>query len=191
MSTDNKNIYYPPGGVLIWIIIFLEILTFTMAIGAFLYQKGGAYEAFTASQALLNPTFGMINTLVLISGGFFMATALHQLKQNDNAQSLWWIRAAIAMGILFLGIKGYEYSEKIAHGLTIDYDSFFTFYWLLTAFHFIHIIVALMILIFLSFGIAKGSYSASDYEDVEAGAAFWHMCDLIWLFLFPVLYLMN
>ncbi len=94
------------------------------------------------------------------------------------------------MGLLFLCIKGYEYFEKTAHGLTIDYDSFFTFYWLLTGFHFIHVLVALIILLFLARGIRKGRYSKDDYLDVESGAAFWHMCDLIWLLLFPVLYLM-
>ena len=188
---DNKNIYYPPGGILLWIIIFLEILTFTIGISVFLYQKSGDYEVFTQSQAMLNTGFGMINTLVLITGGFMMASSLRQLKAGNNDKSLWWIRAAIMMGFIFLSIKTYEYTEKIAHGLTIDYDSFFTFYWLLTGFHFIHVFMALIILLYLARNIRKGTYSKDDYIDVESGGVFWHMCDLIWLFLFPVLYLMN
>jgi len=189
-SIDNKNIYYPPGGILIWIIILLEVLTFTIGIAVFVYQKSGDTEAFTQSQLLLNKAYATINTIVLITGGFMMATSLHLLKAGDHKKSLSWIRGASGMGLLFLCIKGYEYFEKIAHGLTIDYDSFFTFYWLLTGFHFIHVLVALIILLFLARGIRKGRYSKDDYLDVESGAAFWHMCDLIWLLLFPVLYLM-
>ena len=191
MVIDNKSIYYPPGGILLWIIIFLEILTFTIGISVFLYQKGGDYETFSQSQAMLNTTFGTINTIVLITGGFMMATSLDYLKQGNNKKSLLWIRGAILMGVLFLSIKGMEYFGKIEHGLTIDYDSFFMFYWLLTGFHFIHVLVAMFILIFMARGIRKGSYTKDDFLDVESGAAFWHMCDLIWLFLFPVLYLMN
>lgn len=187
---DYKNIYYPPGGILLWIIVFLEVLTFTIGISVFLYQKGGDYETFAHSQAMLNRTFGMVNTLVLITGGFFMATSLRYLKAGNNAKSLVWIRAASLMGVLFLFIKGYEYYGKIQHGHTIDYDSFFTFYWLLTGFHFIHVLVAVVILLFMGRGIRKGAYSKEEYLDVESGAIFWHMCDLIWLFLFPVLYLM-
>ena len=189
-SIDNKNIYYPPGGILIWIIILLEVLTFTIGIAVFVYQKSGNIEAFTQSQLLLNKAYATVNTIVLITGGFMMATSLHLLKAGDNKKSLLWIRGASGMGLLFLLIKGYEYFEKIAHGLTIDYDSFFTFYWLLTGFHFIHVLVALIILLFMARGIRKGMYSKDDYLDVESGAAFWHMCDLIWLLLFPVLYLM-
>jgi len=190
INIDNKNIYYPPGGILIWIIILLEVLTFTAGIGVFLYQKGGDYEVFTSSQALLNKTYGMINTLVLITGGFMMATSLRLLKSGDNKKSLIWIRGASGMAVIFLLIKGYEYYEKITHGLTIDYDRFFSFYWLLTGFHFIHVLVALIILLFMANGIHKETYSKEDYLDVESGAAFWHMCDLIWLLLFPVLYLL-
>ena len=190
-SIDYKNIYYPPGGILLWIIIFLEIITFTVGISVFLYQKSGDIETFTQSQAMLNKLFGTVNTLVLITGGFMMATSLRLLKKGDNPKSLIWIRGASLMGIVFLFIKGLEYAQKIEHGLTIGHNSFFTFYWLLTGFHFIHVLVAVVILLLMARGIRKGTYTQNDYLDVESGATFWHMCDLIWLFLFPVLYLFQ
>lgn len=155
MNPDNKNIYYPPAGILLWIIIFLEVITFTIGIAVFLYQKNADYDTFVQSQALLNKTLGMVNTLVLITGGFMMATSLHQLKNGDNKRSLLWIRGAILMGVVFLSIKGYEYYDKLGHGLSIDYDSFFTFYWLLTGFHFIHVLVGVVILLFLAGGFER------------------------------------
>lgn len=191
MNIDNKNIYYPPAGILLWIIIFVELLTFTIGIGVFLYQRSQDPIGFSESAAMLNETFGVINTLVLITGGFMMATSLHQLKSGNNRKSLLWIRGASLMGVIFLIIKGYEYYEKIVKGLTIDYDSFYSFYWLLTGFHFIHVLVGVVILLFLARGIRKRIYTKSEYLDVESGGAFWHMCDLIWLFLFPVLYLLG
>lgn len=188
---DPKNIFYPPGGILLWIIISLETLTFVIGIAVFLHEKKAEPELFSRSQALLSPVFGMVNTLVLLTGGFMMASSVRQLKVGNSKKSLFWIYAAAAMGLAFLCIKGFEYYEKLGHGLTIDFDSFFTFYWLLTGFHFIHVLVATVILLGMARGIKKGSYNKSVYADVESGAAFWHMCDLIWLLLFPVLYLLH
>jgi nitric oxide reductase NorE protein len=92
-------------------------------------------------------------------------------------------------GVLFLVLKTFEYISKIDAGLTIGYNTFFTFYWMLTLFHVIHMLVGLVILGSIYIGINKKE-STTTIEDVEASAAFWHMCDLIWLLLFPIIYLL-
>jgi len=188
---NHKNVYYPPGGILIWGIIILEIITFSIALIIFAYQRQADLDTFIASQNMLNKTLGTINTIVLITSGFFMATSLHFLKEGNNKKSKKWILLTMFLGVVFLVLKGYEYSDKLGHGLTLEHNQFFIYYWLLTGFHFIHVFVGLIILSFLYFGIKKGSYNKSNLLDVETGAAFWHMCDLIWLFLFPVLYLLH
>ena len=91
-------------------------------------------------------------------------------------------------GILFLILKTIEYDSKLDAGLVMSTNLFFTFYWMLTLFHVIHVIVGLIILTSVFFGMIKEN-STMQMEDVEASAAFWHMCDLIWLLLFPVIYL--
>jgi len=91
-------------------------------------------------------------------------------------------------GFLFLGLKSVEYYDKLNMGLVLDYNTFFSFYWLLTGFHVIHVLVGLVILSFFYYTLKKQK-TESNLEDIEAGAAFWHMCDLIWLLLFPVIYL--
>ena len=88
-------------------------------------------------------------------------------------------------GFLFLVLKCFEYTQKLEAGLGANYNLFFTFYWSLTLFHVIHVLVGLVILLFMLFGLKK----STKLEDFEASAAFWHMCDLIWLLLFPVIYL--
>lgn len=185
---DYKNIYYPPGGILMWIIIFLELLTFGMALVAFVYYGKEQPELFHQSRLQLNTTFGAINTIFLLTSGFFMANAVLEFKNNNRLKSSLYFKLTMLGGTLFLILKGVEYSHKIDSGITLDTNMFFTFYWMLTGFHLIHVIMGLVILIWTNYGMMKKN-SDTGIDDVEACAAFWHMCDLIWLLLFPVLYL--
>ncbi len=185
-TIDYKNIYYPPGGILLWIIILLELLTFGVALIVLVFSTRENPEMYHQSALHLNKTFGAINTVFLLTSGFFMANAVQEYKKNNLDKTNRFITLTMIGGLLFLMLKGFEYYEKIQAGLVLGYDSFFNFYWLLTGFHVIHVLVGLVILLFLKKAIGKTS---STLEDVEASAAFWHMCDLIWLLLFPVLYL--
>jgi nitric oxide reductase NorE protein len=188
---QEKSIYYPPGGILIWMIVFLELITFSIALLVYLYQRHGDLEMFNASQHLLNKTLGTINTIVLISSGFFMATTIDRLRNGDRKKSLVYLSVTVLLGILFLSLKLFEYHDKINHGYVFGYNGFFNFYWMLTGFHFIHVLVGTFILIYMFFKVKSGFYHQHNYEDVEASAVFWHMCDLIWIFLFPVIYLLH
>lgn len=188
-SINTTGIYYPPGGILIWMVVFIEMLTFMIALTVFVVQRSGDIDSFQESQQLLNKNFGVINTLFLVTAGYFMAAAMQKLRHGDNEASAQKIKLAILFGVSFLGLKGYEYFDKIIHGIALEYSDFFTYYWLLTGFHFIHVLAGLVILLALLIHVKKGTYSESNYEDVETGAVFWHMCDLIWLILFPILYL--
>jgi len=183
---NYKNIYYPPGGILMWILIFLELVTFGIALIALVVNSKEDPQLFHQSRLALNTTFGALNTVFLLTSGFFMATTVHQLKQSNNQKASLYLNLTMLGGLLFLLLKSLEYYLKINEGYTLGYNSFFTFYWLLTGFHVIHVLVGLVILLFMQNGIKK---SSAKLEDVEASAAFWHMCDLIWLLLFPVLYL--
>ncbi len=190
MNTTNinyKNLYYPPGGILMWIIIFLELITFGIALVAMAVYSKESPDVFHNSRLLLNTTFGTINTIFLITSGFFMALSVHFLKQNNLKKSSLYLKLTMLGGVLFLVLKSIEYSHKIDAGLTIGYNTFFTFYWMLTLFHVIHVIVGLVILLVVQRGL--NSNSTTKVEDIEASAAFWHMCDLIWLLLFPIIYL--
>jgi nitric oxide reductase NorE protein len=187
-KVDYKNIFYPPGGILIWILILLELITFGAALIGLAVSSKEDPALFHKSRLMLNVVFGAVNTLFLLTSGYFMAIAMRSLKQNDFKRTLFFIKLAMGGGLLFIILKGVEYFEKFSLGITLGYNTFFNFYWLLTGFHVIHVIVGLVLLLFIFFGLKKrkGDY---DVLDAEAGAAFWHMCDLIWLLLFPMLYL--
>jgi len=185
---NYKNIYYPPGGILLWIIIFLELLTFGMALIAMVFYGKQEAEIFHNSRLLLNVTYGTINTILLLTSGFFMALSVSELKSENKHKTKRYLLLTMLFGLLFLTLKTIEYNDKFSAGLTIGYNTFFTFYWMLTLFHVIHVLVGLVILGSVYFGLTKENTTTS-IEDVEASAAFWHMCDLIWLLLFPIIYL--
>lgn len=187
-QVNSKSIYYPPGGILMWIIIFLELFTFGMALIAMVIYSKDEPEVFHSSRLLLNTTFGAINTVFLLTSGFFMAQSVKFLKVKEFNKSSLFLKLTMLAGLLFLVLKSIEYYGKIETGLTLSYNTFFSFYWMLTLFHVIHVIVGLVILAVNIIGFKKKKED-TNLEDFEASAAFWHMCDLIWLLLFPIIYL--
>lgn len=188
-NPNSKSIYYPPGGMLIWIVIYLELVTFGMGIAALAYYGAADRAAYHESAQLLSRPMATINTLLLLTSGFMVAKGVHFFKQGLSDKAGRWLMWALLSGAGFLVVKGLEYYLKIQAGTGMDFNSFFMFYWLLTGFHYIHVLVGIVILFVIRRGIIKKKTNAS-LEDLEAGAAFWHMCDLIWLLLFPVLYLL-
>ncbi|SFS51942.1 cytochrome c oxidase subunit 3 [Lutibacter maritimus] len=187
-TINSKNIAYPPGGILLWIIIFLELFTFGAALVAMVLYSKDEPEIFHQSKLLLNTTFGAINTIFLLTSGFFMAKSVENFKENKIEKATFFLKLTMVGGVLFLLLKSVEYYFKLQAGLTIGYNTFFSFYWMLTLFHVIHVVVGLVILLFNYVGFKRKS--TLNLEDFEASAAFWHMCDLIWLLLFPVIYLL-
>ncbi|OUR92317.1 nitric oxide reductase [Flavobacteriales bacterium 34_180_T64] len=188
ITTHYRNIYYPPGGILIWLIILLELFTFGIALIVMVVYGKQEPELFHDSRLMLNATYGMVNTIFLLTSGYFMAISVSELKNENKEKFKKYLVLTMLFGILFLGLKSIEYYEKIEAGVLIGFNTFFTFYWMLTLFHVIHVIVGLVILSSVYLGIRKKD-SDTKLEDVEASAAFWHMCDLIWILLFPILYL--
>ncbi len=185
-AINHKNIFYPPGGILIWIIIFLELITFGIALIAMVVSNNEEPELFHNSRLLLNTAIGTINTIFLVTSGFFMAKSVGEFKKQNVKKASLFLNLTMLGGFLFLALKSIEYYFKIEAGITIGYNTFFTYYWLLTLFHLVHVIVGLVILFVVSRSLIKNK---TNLEDFEASAAFWHMCDLIWLLLFPVIYL--
>jgi len=186
--TTKASLYYPPGGILMWIIVYLELFTFGAVLVAMALYSKDEPSIFHESRLQLNTTFGAINTLFLLVSGFFMALTVTALKTNNLSKSKTYLKLTMLGGLLILGLKTVEYFDKIEAGLTMGYNTFFSFYWMLTLFHVIHVLVGLVILASV-FRTMNKNPEKLIMEDVEASATFWHMCDLIWLLLFPVIYL--
>lgn len=190
-TVKEEGFLYPPGGILIWMVIVVEIITFAAGLTAFSVLRSSNIELFQKSAGMLNQGFALANTIILITGGYFMAMAVTKLKQGNNGSSSAWTLAAVFSGLAFLMLKGFEYYQKLEHGIGLEYNQFFNFYWLLTGFHYLHVFLGTIILLFMFFKIKNKAYDKNNHLDVETSAAFWHMCDLIWLLLFAVLYLIK
>lgn len=186
---SSKSIGNPPGGPLIWIVIYLELLTYGIAFVFLAISGSAAREAFHNDSILLNKNIAVANTILLLTGGYLAARAVHYYRQTNMEKSAKFMLYAIFSGLGFLALKGFEYYTKIDSGVGMNFSDFFVFYWLLTGFHWIHVLVGVVILFFSRRAILKKGTDARQ-EDIEAGVAFWHMCDIIWLFLFPILYLL-
>ncbi|HUH51441.1 MAG TPA: cytochrome c oxidase subunit 3 [Flavobacterium sp.] len=189
MEINHKSIYYPPGGILVWIIIYLELLTFGLAIFALTYYGAQERAEFHQDSLLLNKPLATINTILLLTSGFFVAQGVVYFRKKAFDKTSKYFLWAVFSGFGFLVLKMLEYYQKLEAGLDMDYSTFFMFYWFLTAFHWVHVLLGIIILLFLRANIQKKKAEAA-VDDIEAGATFWHMCDLIWLLLFPILYLL-
>lgn len=188
-QTIPSPLYNPPGGILLWIIILLELATFGIALLIMAYTYSSEREIFHQSASTLNTTTGSANTVVLLGSGYFMALCVRSFKAMDYKRGRIYLAATLLSGMVFIIIKLIEYAEKVAAGQSLGSNIFMDFYWLLTGFHLIHVIVGMVILSWIAVENRKKKFHEAAVN-LESGAAFWHLCDLIWLLLFPVLYLL-
>jgi len=184
------SIYYPPGGILIWLLMILEIFTFLGAALVFVYYRKNNVEEFVQSKEMLSVLIGTLNTIILITSGYFMALSVIKLREDNQRKSSQFMLVGLLLGMLFLVVKGAEFYHKIDIGIGFNYNTFFTFYWLMTGFHFVHVLFGVGLLAYMYLAVKNKKYSSTNMFDVEASAAYWHMCDLIWVLIFPVLYLL-
>jgi nitric oxide reductase NorE protein len=179
----------PPGGMIIWVFIFMELLAFGLAFSVFAALRVESLAVFEASQRQLDQGLALINTVVLLTSGYFVVLANGSYDRGNHRQATCFLAFAIGLGLTFVLIKAVEYRDKIAHGLTTGVNQFFDFYWLLTAFHLFHVLLGIVILAYMARKIHRGEAFVAEDFNLRTGGAFWHMCDLIWVLLFPILYL--
>lgn len=180
-----------PGDFAIWIFILAEMLAFGLLFVAYAFARAGEVELFNASQATLDRTAGAINTLVLITSSYFIVRAVTAIRQGLSKICAAWLGGAFLLGGVFVAIKMMEYADKLADGITLSTNTFYMFYLSLTFFHFMHVLMGMIILAFVIAKAWRGGYSSRDYIGVETGASFWHMVDLLWIILFPLVYVIR
>lgn len=181
----------PPGDLAIWFFILAELLAFGVFFSAYAFARARNVELFNAMQQHLDRTSGAINTALLITGSWCVARAVEAVGRSRSATGARWLAAGIACGVGFLVVKGAEYADKFAAGINLSSNTFYMFYLSLTFFHFMHVILGLVILAALWWKTRQGAYGPADMNGIETGAAYWHMVDLVWIVLFPLVYVMR
>lgn len=181
----------PPGDLAIWIFILAEMTVFGVLFVVYAFSRAQQVELFNASQLTLSRTAGAINTLVLITSSYCVVHAVSAIRHDRSRSCVLWLFATVLLGAVFVVIKSWEFREKYLAGITLDTNPFYTFYLTLTFFHFMHVLMGMIILGFVIAKAKRGGYSASNYIGIETGASFWHMVDLLWIILFPLVYVIR
>ncbi len=180
-----------PGDFAIWIFIFAELLVFGVFFLSYAFTRSHNVELFNLSQMQLNRHAGAVNTLVLITSSYFVVRALAAIRRDDAPRCASWLGAAIGMGGIFVVIKLFEFHAKLSAGISLSTNTFFMFYLSLTFFHFMHVILGMIILAAVMLKARRGGYDSRDHRGVETGASYWHMVDLVWIILFPLVYVLH
>ncbi len=185
-----RALFDPPGGVLMWIVVILELSVFTIIFGVIAYLRSSDEVAFALGQRSLSPAHGLVLTLLLMTSGWLTAEAVHRVRGGEIAQARRYYAAAVATGAIFVVVKVVDYVHKTQSGLTLGASDFWDVYFLSTGFHLLHVLVGLVLLAYV--GARAGRTTFEDEETTVAGTAlFFHMCDLAWFFLFPLLYVRS
>lgn len=180
-----------PGDLAIWFFIFMELLVFGIFFIVYSIKRIQNVELFNQYQLTLNRESGAANTIILITSSYFVIRAVHAIKKDDVKACVRWLYAALACGSGFLILKFIEYNDKFSHGVNLNTNDFYFFYLSLTLFHFFHVILGMIILFAVALKAQRGAYNATNHTGVETGASYWHMVDLVWIILFPLVYIIR
>ncbi|MET0106392.1 MAG: cytochrome c oxidase subunit 3 family protein [Sedimenticola sp.] len=191
MSSTQSDRRYPPGDLAIWIFILAELSVFAIFFSAYAFTRMGNVELFNQYQQTLDTTAALWNTITLITSSYFVVRGVAAIREGNAKLCEKWLWAAFAMGLLFIVIKSAEYAHHFGMGINLSTNTFYMFYLSLTFFHYMHVILGMVILAAVAVKARQGAYSAEEHTGVETGGSYWHMVDLVWLVLFPLVYVMR
>jgi cytochrome c oxidase subunit 3 len=193
-----------------WLFLATEILLFGGLFAAYFIYNGLYPETFHAGSQVLDWKLGSLNTIVLLTSSWTMAMGVRAAQLSNKQQQLVYMGITVLFGFAFLGIKYVEYASKIEHGTLPTYwfnphgeyytnllgnvpfpNIYFSLYFTMTGIHGLHVIIGMLAILWAMWGSAKGKYHAGYYLPVELVGLYWHLVDLIWIFLFPLLYLVE
>lgn len=180
-----------PGDLAIWFFILAEMLAFAVFFASYAFARASDPELFNFYQQTLDRNAGALNTLLLISGSWFVVLAVQAAHRDDQKAVPRHIALGMLCGAGFLVIKAFEYAEKFGAGISLSTNTFYMFYISLTFFHFMHVILGMVILAVIWKQARRGAYRPGECNVLESGAAYWHMVDLLWIILFPLVYVMR
>ena len=187
----------------IWLFLCTEVLMFGGLFVGYIIYHGKYPEVFAEGAKHLDWKLGALNTIVLLASSFTMAAGIHHAQKNDRTKSLQMLGLTVLCGLIFLVIKYFEYHHKFELGLKPG--KFFTFtgaehsnlalyyslYFMMTGLHGSHVVAGMCLILWVMKRTARGDFSSEYYTPVEGVGLFWHLVDLIWIYLFPLLYLVG
>ena len=184
----------------LWIFLCTEILMFGGLFVAYAIYHSQYPTIFLAGSRFLDWKLGSLNTVILLLSSFTMALSIYYAQKNQIKFSTYCLWATFLCGLIFMGVKYIEYSHKIHEGLLpgkfFSYEGenlglYFSFYYSMTGLHGSHVIAGMALIFWLILRSYKGHFGAGRVLALECVGLFWHLVDLIWIYLFPLLYLVE
>ena len=189
-----------------WLFLVTEILLFSGMFVAYAVYRAWHPEVFAHASELLDWRLGGLNTLVLLASSFTVALSIHFVQKGQNRKVVVLLLMTLLCATIFMVIKYFEYTGKFAHGIFpgagfaphgdhyAEYDipfapQFFSIYFIMTGIHGVHVLVGMGLFVWLVTRVVRGHFSPAWYTPVELTGLYWHLVDIIWIFLFPLLYL--
>lgn len=180
-----------------WLFLSTELLLFSVLFAAFAIYRWQDLELFHKGSHHLDWRLGALNTIVLLFSSFTAALAVDAAQRDDTPRLKKNLIVTIACAAMFLVIKSIEYTSKYNHGLFPggseyqSYKAFFGLYFVMTGIHGVHVIIGMILLGWVLARAKRGAFSSRYFTPVELVVLYWHLVDLIWIYLFPLLYLVG
>jgi nitric oxide reductase NorE protein len=181
-----------PGEAGIWIFILGDMCLYGALFASFMADRSETIDVFNQSASTLHTGLGTLNTLFLLTSSLFVALGIRAAREKIRP-SLGppLFAAAFVCGFGFVVVKFFEYSDLIREELYPTENAFYVYYYVLTGIHLTHLLAGMCVLVFLYRVSKKARKEAKDIRAMESGASFWHVVDLLWIVLFPLLYLVS
>lgn len=173
------------------VFIFADMMVFGLFFVSFMVERGKNVALFQQSRGLLDVNAGGINTLILLTSSWFVVLAVQAVREGRHRPVAWLLALAAASGAAFVVLKVLEYADKLSHGISMLSNDFFMFYFIFTGIHMLHVVGGVVMLLIFWLKARGGAFRDGQPGALETGGLFWHMVDLLWIVLFPLLYLMR
>jgi cytochrome c oxidase subunit 3 len=200
---DNADVQFDAGRMGVWLFLVTEILLFGGLFCAFFVFRSWYFSDFVEAHHHLDRVLGAVNTLVLIGSSLTMALAVRAGQMSNRKLATWLLTATLFCAGIFLAIKFVEYRHKFHEGLLPGQyftaegfkghhaGIFFAIYFMMTGIHGIHILIGMGLILWILIRNLRGEFSSRYYAPIEGVGLYWHLVDLVWIFLFPLLYLIS
>ena len=194
VSTDTSGTQparnHIPGEVGIWLFVAGDLVVFAVFFIVIALGHVEQPEVFARARASLDMRVGVLNTLLLLTGSWLVASGVEKTRSAGKPVAGHYFSLAILCGAAFAGNKAYEWGVKISAGITPATNDFYMFFFIFTGIHLLHVLVGIGVLLLVRSVSRRPALTRRDIGTMESGATFWHLVDLLWIVLFALFYLL-
>jgi len=188
---SERAVHRQPGTDGLWTFVFIDMAIFVLIFLTFMIERMGRLDQFQESQLALDVTFGLANTLILLTSSWMVVEAVHAARREQPGPVRCYLSIALLLGVAFGVSKAIEYNAKFTHDIYPATNPFFSYYYFITVVHFLHVLAG-MLCIYLYRRNARACRDSTRYvTGLENVGLFWHYVDVLWIFIFPLLYLVG